>query len=58
MNSLFVLFLVIISGEPTVGKTKPETILRQLTTKKGQVLLYIRYLMKYSMCCIIVSLDL
>ncbi|KAL0389349.1 UNVERIFIED_CONTAM: Outer envelope protein 80, chloroplastic [Sesamum calycinum] len=25
------------SGEPTVGKTRPETILRQLTTKKGQV---------------------
>ncbi|KAK3013307.1 hypothetical protein RJ639_008227 [Escallonia herrerae] len=24
-------------GEPTVGKTRPETILRQLTTKKGQV---------------------
>lgn len=25
------------SGEPTLGKTQPETILRQLTTKKGQV---------------------
>ncbi|KAK4387408.1 Outer envelope protein 80, chloroplastic [Sesamum angolense] len=25
------------SGEPTVGKTRPETILRQLTAKKGQV---------------------
>ncbi|CAI9106538.1 OLC1v1005720C1 [Oldenlandia corymbosa var. corymbosa] len=25
------------TGEPTVGKTKPETILRQLNTKKGQV---------------------
>lgn len=25
------------TGEPTVGKTRPETILRQLTTKKGQV---------------------
>ncbi|CAH9072275.1 unnamed protein product [Cuscuta europaea] len=25
------------TGEPTIGKTKPETILRQLTTKKGQV---------------------
>ncbi|KAL3647589.1 Outer envelope protein 80, chloroplastic [Castilleja foliolosa] len=24
-------------GEPTIGKTRPETILRQLTTKKGQV---------------------
>lgn len=27
----------IFSGEPTKGKTSPETILRQLTTKKGQV---------------------
>ncbi|GJM90510.1 hypothetical protein PR202_ga06797 [Eleusine coracana subsp. coracana] len=26
----------ILSGEPTIGKTQPETILRQLTTKKGQ----------------------
>ncbi|XP_031114447.1 outer envelope protein 80, chloroplastic [Ipomoea triloba] len=25
------------TGEPTAGKTKPETILRQLLTKKGQV---------------------
>ncbi|KAL3850110.1 hypothetical protein ACJIZ3_011992 [Penstemon smallii] len=25
------------TGEPTAGKTRPETILRQLTTKKGQV---------------------
>ncbi|KAL8055468.1 hypothetical protein ABFX02_04G058000 [Erythranthe guttata] len=25
------------TGEPTIGKTRPETILRQLTTKKGQV---------------------
>lgn len=25
-------------GEITVGKTKPETILRQITTKKGQVI--------------------
>ncbi|KAL8468625.1 hypothetical protein ACS0TY_031718 [Phlomoides rotata] len=25
------------TGEPTVGKTRPETILRQFTTKKGQV---------------------
>ncbi|XP_051118804.1 outer envelope protein 80, chloroplastic [Andrographis paniculata] len=25
------------TGEPTVGKTRPQTILRQLTTKKGQV---------------------
>jgi hypothetical protein len=24
-------------GEPTIGKTKPATILQQLTTKKGQV---------------------
>lgn len=27
----------IFSGEPTKGKTRVETILRQLTTKKGQV---------------------
>ncbi|KAL0365982.1 UNVERIFIED_CONTAM: Outer envelope protein 80, chloroplastic [Sesamum radiatum] len=25
------------TGKPTVGKTRPETVLRQLTTKKGQV---------------------
>ncbi|XP_022871055.1 outer envelope protein 80, chloroplastic-like [Olea europaea var. sylvestris] len=25
------------TGEPTIGKTRPETIIRQLTTKKGQV---------------------
>ncbi|MFS8005765.1 putative POTRA domain, surface antigen D15 [Helianthus anomalus] len=25
------------TGEPTTGKTRPETILRQLNTKKGQV---------------------
>lgn len=28
---------LICSGEPTIGKTRPETLLRQLTTKKGQV---------------------
>lgn len=32
-------FVAFSSGEPTKGKTKPETILRQLTTKKGQVIL-------------------
>lgn len=30
-------WFVSCSGEPTVGKTRPETLLRQLTTKKGQV---------------------
>lgn len=29
----------VFSGEPTKGKTRVETILRQLTTKKGQVFL-------------------
>lgn len=29
--------VVIFSGEPIPGNTRPETILRQLTTKKGQV---------------------
>lgn len=29
--------MALLRGEPTIGKTKPETILRQLTTKKGQV---------------------
>ncbi|CAA0805777.1 Outer envelope protein 80- chloroplastic [Striga hermonthica] len=36
VNNLSIRFLD-KTGEPTVGKTKPETILRQLTTKKGQV---------------------
>lgn len=37
VNNISIRFLDRKSGEPTVGKTKPETILRQLTTKKGQV---------------------
>ncbi|CAM8972898.1 hypothetical protein QQ045_028831 [Rhodiola kirilowii] len=37
VNDIFIRFLDRKTGEPTVGKTKPETILRQLTTKKGQV---------------------
>ncbi|KAI7982102.1 hypothetical protein LOK49_LG15G02069 [Camellia lanceoleosa] len=37
VNNISVRFLDRKTGEPTVGKTKPETILRQLTTKKGQV---------------------
>ncbi|KAK6164164.1 hypothetical protein DH2020_001028 [Rehmannia glutinosa] len=36
VNNLSIRFLD-KTGEPTVGKTRPETILRQLTTKKGQV---------------------
>ncbi|KAG9448439.1 hypothetical protein H6P81_008404 [Aristolochia fimbriata] len=37
VNSISIRFLDRRSGEPTTGKTRPETILRQLTTKKGQV---------------------
>uniref|UniRef100_A0A7N0TTD9 Outer envelope protein 80, chloroplastic n=1 Tax=Kalanchoe fedtschenkoi TaxID=63787 RepID=A0A7N0TTD9_KALFE len=37
VNDISIRFLDRKTGEPTVGKTKPETILRQLTTKKGQV---------------------
>ncbi|KAH8522868.1 hypothetical protein H0E87_003495 [Populus deltoides] len=37
VNDISVCFLDRKTGEPTKGKTKPETILRQLTTKKGQV---------------------
>ena len=33
---IYIVF-AIVSGEPTKGKTRPEIILRQLTTKKGQV---------------------
>ncbi|KAE9462261.1 hypothetical protein C3L33_05837, partial [Rhododendron williamsianum] len=36
VNNISIRFLDRKTGEPTVGKTKPETILRQLTTKKGQ----------------------
>ncbi|XP_021728956.1 outer envelope protein 80, chloroplastic-like isoform X3 [Chenopodium quinoa] len=37
VNDVSIRFLDRKTREPTVGKTKPETILRQLTTKKGQV---------------------
>lgn len=37
VNNISIRFLDRKTGEPTVGKTKPETILRQLTTKEGQV---------------------
>ncbi|XP_062171655.1 outer envelope protein 80, chloroplastic-like isoform X2 [Alnus glutinosa] len=37
VNKISIHFLDRKTGEPTTGKTKPETILRQLTTKKGQV---------------------
>ncbi|KAF4385077.1 hypothetical protein G4B88_029119 [Cannabis sativa] len=37
VNNISIRFLDRKSGEPTTGKTKPETILSQLTTKKGQV---------------------
>lgn len=37
VNNMTIRFLDRKTGEPTTGKTRPETILRQLTTKKGQV---------------------
>lgn len=37
VNSINIRFLDRKTGEPTIGKTRPETLLRQLTTKKGQV---------------------
>ncbi|EFJ33009.1 hypothetical protein SELMODRAFT_84522 [Selaginella moellendorffii] len=37
VNNINIRFLDRKTGEPTVGKTRPETLLRQLTTKKGQV---------------------
>ncbi|MQL94287.1 hypothetical protein Taro_026945 [Colocasia esculenta] len=37
VNDIVLRFLDRKTGEPTTGKTRPETILRQLTTKKGQV---------------------
>ncbi|KAL5981960.1 Outer envelope protein 80, chloroplastic [Asimina triloba] len=37
VNNIAIRFLDRRTGEPSVGKTKPQTILRQLTTKKGQV---------------------
>ncbi|VAI56557.1 unnamed protein product [Triticum turgidum subsp. durum] len=36
VNNINIRFLDRRTGEPTIGKTKPETILQQLTTKKGQ----------------------
>ncbi|XP_008798772.2 outer envelope protein 80, chloroplastic-like isoform X1 [Phoenix dactylifera] len=37
VNNIVIQFLDRRTGEPTTGKTRPETILQQLTTKKGQV---------------------
>ncbi|KAJ1383324.1 POTRA domain [Sesbania bispinosa] len=37
VNNISIRFLDRKTGETTIGKTKPETILRQITTKKGQV---------------------
>ncbi|KAM7273502.1 hypothetical protein ACFE04_028166 [Oxalis oulophora] len=37
VNNISIRYLDRKTGEPTKGKTKPETILWQLTTKKGQV---------------------
>ncbi|KAH9301790.1 hypothetical protein KI387_013373, partial [Taxus chinensis] len=37
VNNITIQFLDKKTGEATVGKTRPETLLRQLTTKKGQV---------------------
>ncbi|XP_077214601.1 outer envelope protein of 80 kDa [Tasmannia lanceolata] len=37
VNNIAIRFLDRRTGEPTSGKTRTETILRQLTTKKGQV---------------------
>ncbi|KAK9156995.1 hypothetical protein Scep_003569 [Stephania cephalantha] len=37
VNNITIRFLDRKTGEPTTGKTRPGTILRQLTTKKGQV---------------------
>ncbi|KAI4351321.1 hypothetical protein L6164_005696 [Bauhinia variegata] len=37
VNNISIRFFDRKTGEPTIGKTKPETILRQITTKKGQV---------------------
>lgn len=37
VNNIIIQFLDRRTGEPTTGKTRPETILRQLATKKGQV---------------------
>ncbi|TKY48368.1 Outer envelope protein 80 [Spatholobus suberectus] len=37
VNNISIRFLDRKTGEITMGKTKPETILQQITTKKGQV---------------------
>ncbi|XP_024370540.1 outer envelope protein 80, chloroplastic [Physcomitrium patens] len=37
VHNINIRFLDRKTGEPTVGKTRPDTLLRQLTTKKGQV---------------------
>ncbi|XXG48608.1 hypothetical protein AAC387_Pa02g3005 [Persea americana] len=37
VNNITIRFLDRRTGEPTTGKTRQETIFRQLTTKKGQV---------------------
>ncbi|CAI6009885.1 unnamed protein product [Closterium sp. NIES-65] len=37
VNNITIKFRDRKTGEPTTGKTRPETILRQLMTKKGQV---------------------
>jgi outer membrane protein insertion porin family len=37
VHNINIRFLDRKTGEPTVGKTHPETLLRQLTTKIGQV---------------------
>ncbi|BBM98926.1 outer membrane protein insertion porin family [Marchantia polymorpha subsp. ruderalis] len=37
VHNINIRFLDRKTGEPTTGKTQPETLLRQLTTKKGQV---------------------
>ncbi|ERN11759.1 hypothetical protein AMTR_s00022p00244130 [Amborella trichopoda] len=37
VNNITIRFLDRKTGEPNTGKTRPETILQQLTTKKGQV---------------------
>ncbi|ESQ41976.1 hypothetical protein EUTSA_v10012770mg [Eutrema salsugineum] len=49
VNNISIRFLDRKTGEPTKGKTRVETILRQLTTKKGQVFLESLSLDVYSM---------
>ncbi|CAA7045296.1 unnamed protein product [Microthlaspi erraticum] len=38
VNNISIRFLDRKNGEPTKGKTSPEMILQQLTTKKGQII--------------------